>query len=1214
MRRGLYTDMDPEMKKACKFSALAVPAILVCLFFAKPAFCQEIEMNLQEMNGKSDLILQVQVESMQSKWVYGAAGKNIVTSTTFRVRECIKGDINSTNLLTLDVLGGKVGDTTQFVSNSVTFIPGEESILFLQKNPLCVTGGFQGKYPVVDGSVLVDNQKVKSTEFVEILKESKADPQALPSFLKKIRVEPVTNGEYNPEGVRRTSLKSTTDTYEVTGLISDFSGEKDSDADGYYETCSFQIRINGDAVPGPDTVYFRINCTTTGQTWTSTDSYVISGSAVDYYNFGFDQSHFAGHFSGNTELIFTVEMLDFSKSNILAADTHPEGDVVKIDDASQSLPVISSISPDRASAGTNSEITISGSGFGTSQGSGKVEFFYRDGQQKIAASIFSWSDTQIICNVPVETVNGYPASAGSGPVTVTTDAGQMSNRYLFRVTFSYGEIKWPGNTLAYRINEDLSVIAGEGQAIQNAANSWNAANASFQFEYAGSHANTASARNNYNDLAWATLSSSTTIAQASIWYSGGTIAECDIIFNDRFNWNASASVPSGTIDIETIALHELGHWLNLRDQYGSFSDGEYDQMKVMYGFANYGQNKRVLHADDLAGIQWIYGTATTVSISGFVKTAAGAGVSNVVLNGLPGTPQTNASGYYSTDIVTGWSGTATPGKAGFTFSLPSRDYSNVTGSLTGQNYTATEITPDATLSNLLVSGKSIAGFSKNTLAYTVEVPSGTTVVPVVGGTPTDPNATLVISPAASLPGVTTVQVTAYDGITQKTYTVSFTNAKNNDATLSLLLVSGETVPGFVTTFLTYTVVLPFGTTAVPAVAATTKDPNATLVITPATSLPGATTVQVTAENGTTTKIYTVNFTVEPASDDATLSDLKVNGATVSGFRSSVSSYTVTLPYGVTTVPAVTAFTRHPGATKVIDPASLLPGETRVSVTAQNGTVSKIYTVSFHVTKNSDASLADLIVDGVRIDSFSKAKLNYQVVLPFGTLTIPTVTAVPADVKAIHAITQAESLPGTATVQVTADNGTTAQTYTVGFILTVPSSDATLSDLLVNGSSIPNFDRTSLSYEIVLPPGVPTPPDILPITTAASATKEIELPESVPGIATITVTAEDRITTNHYEVYFRFPGSGMDDHAYQNNLLLYPNPNRGSFTVEYNSPNADPIRISMMDLTGRVIVDQLEKGNNGLLVKTIRLTNRQPGSYLIRLIDGATVSHKIVIVE
>ncbi|ARV06620.1 hypothetical protein BTO04_07885 [Polaribacter sp. SA4-10] len=83
-----------------------------------------------------------------------------------------------------------------------------------------------------------------------------------------------------------------------------------------------------------------------------------------------------------------------------------------------------------------------------------------------------------------------------------------------------------------------------------------------------------------------------------------------------------------------------------------------------------------------------------------------------------------------------------------------------------------------------------------------------------------------------------------------------------DATLSNLTVSDTTVSGFSAGTLTYDIELAYGTVAVPTVVGTpTQSAPANAVTTDAAALPGTSTVLVTAKDGTTTKTYTLNFTV-----------------------------------------------------------------------------------------------------------------------------------------------------------------------------------------------------------------------------------------------------------------------------------------------------------------------------------------------------------------
>jgi hypothetical protein len=83
------------------------------------------------------------------------------------------------------------------------------------------------------------------------------------------------------------------------------------------------------------------------------------------------------------------------------------------------------------------------------------------------------------------------------------------------------------------------------------------------------------------------------------------------------------------------------------------------------------------------------------------------------------------------------------------------------------------LSDDATLSDLQVNGNTIAGFNPETLDYTYTVPVGTSNVPTTTATPNDPEASVQITPAANLPGITYIVVTAEDGNTTLTYSVSF---------------------------------------------------------------------------------------------------------------------------------------------------------------------------------------------------------------------------------------------------------------------------------------------------------------------------------------------------------------------------------------------------------------------------------------------------------
>jgi hypothetical protein len=426
------------------------------------------------------------------------------------------------------------------------------------------------------------------------------------------------------------------------------------------------------------------------------------------------------------------------------------------------------------------------------------------------------------------------------------------------------------------------------------------------------------------------------------------------------------------------------------------------------------------------------------------------------------------------------------------------------------------VTPswNADLSELKVNDTGIDDFSADVLSYEVVLPVGTTDVPVVTAVADDAGATADITPATEIPGSTTILVTAENGITTKTYTVAF-RIVSDVATLQEIAVDGDAIEGFNPDVLVYNVNLPLETTEdVPEVTAVATGPNANVVITQATELPGQATVVVTAEDGIAELTYHVNFIL--VSTDATLSDLLADGNTIPGFDPVVTEYQVFYPVGTTDVPVISAVTSNENATLDITQATEFPGVATVIVTAEDGETELTYTVNL-LTGSSDATLADLQVDGVTIEGFDADVLEYFLVYPVGTTDVPVITAEATDEKAIVEITQATEIPGVTTIAVTAEDNFTTLTYTVN--IRSISQNADLSDLLVNGTTVTGFDPEVLSYDIELSAGTVDIPVVTAVAADENALVGIDPVTELPGSATVTVTAEDEETEKTYVINF-----------------------------------------------------------------------------------------------
>lgn len=570
---------------------------LLFLFLATFSFSIVIEMPLTEILKNSDLVFYGKVENSNSFWENG----NIYTNVNFSVLDIIKGE--EKKYYNLKILGGTVGDITQVVEDFPSFSKGEEVILFLKEGYL--VGQFQGKISVLENFVFYKGKKYVLNDFIDSLKKYLKDPNH-PILSSLIKTQPkVINFIKGQKNIF-------SNTAEVTAEIfsAGWEGEVDYDGDGFNQYA--KIYWDADVSDRKSTlniyekIYWRVSGDTNWVLLYVSEVRTIKGNdpdgmsiAIEGAEHGFYDFRIEVYREGQNNY---DDYMDPTNNSYLSSYKLEK----KEEDLGGSGPVIVEITPDRASAGTESEVEIKGIGFEETQGNGKVEFFYQYGEPLIRASVNSWSNQSINCEVPIGIINGYSASAGSGPVKVTTNSAIESNEYDFRVTFSYGRVKWSGTNpvVNFYVGENISNWA---DAISKAGNTWSQ-EANFTLSYAGTTSNTNVSKNGKNEIMFSKLGSGT-IGQASYWSSGGKMNECDLTLNSDMKWSTEDKTPSGHYDVETITLHELGHWLNLRDLYGNYGDGEYDMEKVMYGYGYTGRNKRDLHPDDKDGIIYIYGAS-----------------------------------------------------------------------------------------------------------------------------------------------------------------------------------------------------------------------------------------------------------------------------------------------------------------------------------------------------------------------------------------------------------------------------------------------------------------------------------------------------------------------------------------------------------------------------------------------------------------------------
>jgi len=635
-----------------------VLAIAVLPAVQGPALALVQQLNLDELTAKADCIVVGQVRAINS---HQEVQEGIYTLVTIAVEQPIKGKPDKDVVLQLP--GGKAGNRWLWVEDVPNFQLGERTVVFLEsmKTNYTVCGWNQGKYTIRNDMVVERKQPLSS--FIAEIKRAMSAPKTTTGLhsrpvsmvleypLEGMATEPLSTGEF-VTGWQNIMTDGFEGSFPGVWAV----GPSPSYTDAYWGKDNYRANSgsysafcakSGTAGVNPPShypnnmsawmVYGPFDLTSTSDAelnyylWLEAENpndgilIMASVNGINFYGDGFTGSSGGNWFPMSLDLTNVNTLGNLCGQSrvwiafLFLSNATVNNDGVFIDDvelrkfvSTGPLPQITSISPDTASAGTASQVTISGTNFGATQGASQVGF-WRINDTYISAPVVSWSDTGIVCEVPA----GASSGDASHGVIVQTSAG-ASNDFPFTVTFSYAGYKWLlTNPMSekYVINANTGDCDGELQAVLQAMQTWNnVGSADFYFEYGGPTTTSTYNPNDNgsNEICWISTDPpgfpAGWIAVNMAWGSGNEITESDILFNDHaFTWDTSGAPAPGQMDVQSIASHELGHTFCLLDVYGSA-----DALKTMFGYGSTGDiEKRTLEPQDIAGMQWIYPDAGT---------------------------------------------------------------------------------------------------------------------------------------------------------------------------------------------------------------------------------------------------------------------------------------------------------------------------------------------------------------------------------------------------------------------------------------------------------------------------------------------------------------------------------------------------------------------------------------------------------------------------
>jgi hypothetical protein len=166
---------------------LLFAAFAPCVAISQQRDTSEQGMNkrFQERINKSDIIIDAQVISKESKWDSSKGGRGIYTTIKFKVFHTIKGVVEN-NEITFDQLGGTVGNQSMWMENALPYDLNRRNIYFFTKKFAEVGReiiyGDTIRYGDNVLNVFIGTYRLSAIDYIKMLKQSVTDTSAFPKF------------------------------------------------------------------------------------------------------------------------------------------------------------------------------------------------------------------------------------------------------------------------------------------------------------------------------------------------------------------------------------------------------------------------------------------------------------------------------------------------------------------------------------------------------------------------------------------------------------------------------------------------------------------------------------------------------------------------------------------------------------------------------------------------------------------------------------------------------------------------------------------------------------------------------------------------------------------------------------------------------------------------------------------------------------------------
>jgi hypothetical protein len=200
---------------------------------------------------------------------------------------------------------------------------------------------------------------------------------------------------------------------------------------------------------------------------------------------------------------------------------------------------------------------------------------------------------------------------------------------------------------------------------------------------------------------------------------------------------------------------------------------------------------------------------------------------------------------------------------------------------------------------------------------------------------------------------------------------------------------------------------------------------------------------------------------------------------------------------------------------------------------------------------------------------------------------------------------------TATVDVTKGPFAVTSQATTGIVYTGGSTQ-TVTWNVASTSTLTGADKVDILLSTDVNGNSTTFPTVLATGILNNGSATVVLPNIASSTCRFMVKASANIFFAVNATNFAISALANEEFNLTN-FSLYPNPNKGSFTVQFDSSSTNAIDIAVHDLRGRSIFER-KYSNTGLFSQNIELNGMQTGVYLVTIKDGDKKVVKKIVIE